>query len=251
MCTVMALPLDRGAYILAGNRDERLNRARATPPALQPGESRDWLAPVDPDGGGTWTSVNDAGLSLSLLNNYAAQMAEPDEPISRGRLVAALAEATDLKQVRQRLAGWNADLARVRPFVLLAVAPGEDAPAALEAGWDGRELKVSDIALPFWRTSNGADQGRGEQIRGPVFEELARGWPGEPTSQDERLLIAFADHRPRSGRYSLCMHAEPFGATVSHTEIRVKASHAEMRYLAGSPCRGQLGPALVLARKNR
>ena len=248
MCTVMALPLEEGGYILAGNRDELLRRARAMPPTRHTAGQRAWLAPQDPDGGGTWTSVNERGLSLSLLNNYAAPMAEPADPISRGQLVNSLCDCEDLVEVRRRLDGWRPRLGQVRPFVLLAVSYGAGETAAMEASWDGRTLTLGSLTLPFWRTSNGADQAKGELLRGPVFDALVAGWPGDASTRDARLLAAFADHRPQRGRFSLCMHAEPFGATLSHTVIRVTNTAAQIRYLAGSPCEGILGPRLDMDR---
>lgn len=248
MCTVMALPLVDGGYILAGNRDELLRRARALPPTRHSRGARSWLAPLDPDGGGTWTSVNAAGLSLSLLNNYAAVMAEPAAPISRGQLVHDLCDCADLREVEQRLADWKPRFARVRPFVLLAVAAMSGQVVAMEVGWNGSELTQDALTLPFWRTSNGADQARAERLRQPAFDAVVADWPGAAETRDGRLLATFAEHRPDRGRFSVCMHAEPFGATLSHTQIRVTNRAVQIRYLAGAPCVGDLGRPLVMAR---
>ncbi|MDT8321298.1 MAG: NRDE family protein [Xanthomonadales bacterium] len=72
MCTLSWKP-QAGGYVLRFNRDERRERSPAAPPAaLQRGGMR-FLAPRDGAAGGSWLLVNAAGLSIGLLNHYAAQ----------------------------------------------------------------------------------------------------------------------------------------------------------------------------------
>ncbi len=248
MCTVFAMPTPDGGYVLAGNRDERLYRPKALPPSLQRRGDRRWLAPRDPEGGGTWTSVNDLGLGLSLLNNYSVAMVEPDAPISRGQLVDGLADAGNLDEVLDRLQRPLWELPRVRPFTLVAVlSGGPDRPAtARTIDWDGHELVWVHNELPAMWTSNGADQQMAERVRAPAWKALVDRY--NPAMDPlESILIAARDHQPEAGRLSICMHARPFASTVSHSAITVGTDGVAIRYLEGSPCRGSLGPPLRLS----
>src|SRR5262245_17944027 len=67
MCTVSVVPHRDGLRVMA-NRDERLDRAAALPPAIHTCGSRAATMPIDPEGGGSWIGVNDAGLVAAMLN---------------------------------------------------------------------------------------------------------------------------------------------------------------------------------------
>jgi len=68
MCTVSVIPLGTDALRLACNRDELRTRAIALPPTIQTFGERRAILPTDPDSGGTWIAVNDAGVVFTLLN---------------------------------------------------------------------------------------------------------------------------------------------------------------------------------------
>ena len=88
MCTAVVWPVLDG-YVFAFNRDELLSR----PPALPPHQRGVFLAPIDPEGGGTWLATNVFGLTLAALNVYEAATCEPEPPVrSRGLLVTDLAD---------------------------------------------------------------------------------------------------------------------------------------------------------------
>ena len=62
-----------GTFRLFFNRDERRTRRPAIPPAVhRKGDTR-FIAPRDGDFGGSWLGVNEHGVSLCLLNGYAAE----------------------------------------------------------------------------------------------------------------------------------------------------------------------------------
>ena len=96
MCTVAVFGDDEGGLWLVGNRDEAYWRSAAEPP-----EVRDSVAiwPRDPDGGGTWTAVNQFGVALSLLSNYQGTTGQARDPISRGQIIVQLAQAEALDEV--------------------------------------------------------------------------------------------------------------------------------------------------------
>ncbi len=177
-------------------------------------------------------------------------MAEPAEVISRGQLVADLADSADLETVARRLRSPDWRLDRVRPFTLVAVVAGSgEQPAwARTMAWDGRQLQDEVTVLPAMWTSNGADQPLAERVREQAWQELVRGLVAGEQGAGALMLRAASDHRPEAGHVSICMHAAPVAATVSHTQISVASHMVSMRYLEGSPCRGELGSPLPLPR---
>ncbi len=70
MCTV-SWRAARDGYDLFFNRDELHTRAPELPPALSERDGVRFLAPRDGDHGGTWLAVNEHGLTVCLLNDYA------------------------------------------------------------------------------------------------------------------------------------------------------------------------------------
>lgn len=56
------------------------------------------MMPLDPQGQGSWISLNQFGLSLCLLNNYQGRV--PDGTlISRGLLLKSLAGSSSIEQI--------------------------------------------------------------------------------------------------------------------------------------------------------
>ncbi len=139
MCTLSWLA-GEDAYTLWFNRDERHTRAAELPPVeCRAGEAR-WLAPSDPDSGGTWLMVNTHGVTAALLNDYASPWREPTSGNreSRGRLVPLAAGASTarvaLEQVQAEV------LERTPPFEFFAIDP---TGATMRLHWDGAVRRVT------------------------------------------------------------------------------------------------------------
>jgi hypothetical protein len=245
MCTATWTRRPDSGYEFLFNRDELLTRAEAEPPRAprSPTDRRDgvrWLAPTDGDFGGTWISVNEAGLALGLLNGFRpADDEAPPGLRSRGLLVSDLASSPGLLEVEARLAA--ADLARHRSFRLLALAPG--APALL-AEWDRERLvldRTADGRRPVvsssFRESAVGEARRREYVR--VTGEA----PGEPAVDD---LLRY--HRSAPGGPSALTVAmrRPDAETRSFTRIRVGPAEVELRYAPGLPRAGAPETALRL-----
>ena len=128
MCTVTWLPTREG-FELRMNRDELRTRAAALPPAIYERDGVRYIAPRDVDGGGTWITVNDAGVAVCLLNGTAL----PDGRVgsrSRGLLVEDFADARSVSEVRIRLA--DGGLSVYSPFTLLVLEPGDEVAQLFE-----------------------------------------------------------------------------------------------------------------------
>ena len=71
MCTLTFIPKPKG-YLLGMNRDERLLRELALPPAATTVSSLPAVYPRE-SGGGTWIGSNAAGITFALLNQNPAR----------------------------------------------------------------------------------------------------------------------------------------------------------------------------------
>ena len=223
----MVWPLP-GGYVLAFNRDELLSR----PQALPPQQRGSVLAPIDPEGGGTWLATNAFGLTLAALNVYEAAMREPEPPIrSRGLLVTDLADAPTLADLAVRIQ-QHPHLAHTRPFHLLGVDASQH---ALDARWDGVALTLTPAALPLLRVSAAFDAAEVRAARNLEFATLQADLP---TTRDVAATLRrwFASHARNGSPRGVCMHREPLAGTVSHTQVHVHADATRVWYLAGPPC---------------
>lgn len=243
MCTV-SWRIDTDGYEVLFNRDELRSRADALPPRRQlaqdeaSGRGIDFLAPTDPQGGGTWMLVNAAGLTLCLTNGYRRPDEDEADWRSRGLLVLDLAACRDPQEVE---AGVAALVERhpYRSFSLLALTPGRT-PRGWR--WDGRgtsTLRPFEPTPPL--SSSSFDATGAETVRRQLFASL----PPQPSS-DELLSL----HRAHDGGASAltpCMHRSQ-ARTVSLTRVVVDPDAVHIAYAPGPPCRTRLAPPLTLER---
>ena len=232
MCTISFLPGPRG-FFLAMNRDEQKARARALAPRRHKTGNRRSLYPSERNGG-AWIGINDAGLTLALVNWYAKAQRDRDLCISRGVIIPALLAAEDLASAGKALAALP--LRRFNPFRLVVLSLREG--LIREWRWDGARLTSKRHG---WRRrhwfSSGYDEALVNRKRAALVEGLA-----EATTSIRKL---HRGHAPERGPFSVCMHRD-VAETVSYTEIVVTARWARLRYAAGAPCRRKLGPARLL-----
>lgn len=237
MCTVSWCPEGDG-YTLCFNRDERLTRAPAQPPAAHQSNGIRYLAPLDGDFGGTWLGVNEFGLTLGLLNRYGvAGYRAPAEPRSRGLLVLDLIAQPS---AREALIGLERlDLSRVQPFSLVAVDPGQPARVA---AWDGTAITaLTHRPAGLLLTSSSATEPEVAAARRATFAAAEQYTP-------DRLTELHRSHLPERGRRSICMHREE-AETQSFSRITVGADRILLTHTPDAPCRGTELPALTLARR--
>lgn len=226
MCTV-TLIARRSGYALGMNRDEKLARVPAIPPQMKRLENCDALFPSEP-GGGAWIGVNDCGITLALINWYAAPDRVFENVVSRGTVVRSLLSKNSFDAITTSL--QRQPMQSVNPFRLIGVFPGQ---RVVEWRWDLHHLTAFEHP---WVTrvwiSSGFDEPGAQNVRGSTFAEALSDPDAETVPWLRRL---HASHTPHSGPYSMCMHRED-AATVSYTEIEMTKGIATMRYAAGSPC---------------
>ena len=227
MCTVTFIAR-RNGYALGMNRDEKLTRAKALPPALHRLEKRTALYPSEP-GGGTWIGVNDACVTIALINWYSVTKRVGDNALSRGEIVASALSAETPERANETLNA--ASLQRVNPFRLIGVFPASR--KVMEWRWDLKRLKRLDHpwSINIW-ISSGFDESGAQQTRGKVFRTALR---QASVGSLDWLRRLHRSHTPEIGPYSICMHRDD-AATLSYTEITVSGTLARMHYQPASPC---------------
>jgi uncharacterized protein with NRDE domain len=228
MCT-LSFQLEPDGFELFFSRDERRSRAPAVAPEIHAAGGTRFIAPRDPEGGGTWLAVNSHGVAVALLNDYGSRFAG-ERFESRGGLVLALAETRDPRELERRLCARS--LAPYRPFELVVLAPGE---AVARFAWNGRELATErDAQGPF--ASSAVAHAEARAARRARFAE-----------SNGALERFHREHAPARGALSVCMHRAD-AATVSLARVRVDRARVAMAYAPGSPCRSRFGAELELAR---
>ena len=236
MCT-LSWVRQLGGYTVLFNRDERRTRSAGLPPTEQLRGGVRFLAPSDPDGGGSWVSVNDQRLALAILNQYEAdQRAEPPL-LSRGQLLVGLADLASQVEVWNRVR--TAGLMQYAPFTLAVFEPG--LPALL-LGWNGQALTDQTLGQSgLLLTSSSVAQHEADRVRRQLFDETMAGGAIEESVLEQ----LHRSHLPAEGPLSVCMHRAD-AETVSFTRILVSPSLVSLSYVAGAPCRTHAAETLTL-----
>ena len=227
MCTVSFIPKDKGFY-LAVNRDEKRSRSIALPPRIVTVAGCRAIFPREPNGG-SWITVNDAGVCLALINWHRIQRNPANEIASRGQMTVNLVGATSSEAIGDAMMGMT--LRNLRPFRLITIVPSER--VITEWRWD---LELLTACRHEWERkhwfSSGFDEATAEFERSCICD-AAR----EEKSRDSlaSLRRLHQSHAPNRGPFSICMHRAD-AVTVSYTEVVVSTECVLMRYKNGAPC---------------
>jgi len=166
MCTISWLA-DKGGLEVWFNRDESVSRQSALPPSIHAGDRR-FIAPVDPEGGGTWLGVTEDGHVLALLNHYQEQRINHTPRRSRGTIIWRLAGAAD------RAAAWlgiHDQLDGYAPFHLVEIGTEE----VTVKTWNGREMiQETEAQNMGMLTTSSWDFPRVRQLRERAFLRIMR-----------------------------------------------------------------------------
>jgi hypothetical protein len=226
MCTVTVVPREGGVRVLC-NRDEQRTRPLALPPRIHDLGNRRAVFPMDPQGGGTWIGVNDAGLVVALLNaNPATRTSGNDAARSRGHIVLDLLRCETL---RHAIAGAeNLDPRSFEPFRVVIVHRNR---VAVAASHRAESIRCHEVPLdgPLLFTSSSLGDELVTTPRQRLFERMVilsrAGWLAGQTR--------FHQHRwPRRPEISVRMERRD-ALTVSRTTIDI--THRERRVLYEAP----------------
>ncbi len=211
MCTVSIIATGDG-YRLVHSRDEQRTREPGRPPEIRRAGPYRTIAPVDPEGGGTWVLARDDGLTVAIMNVNP----EPPPGIdraslrSRGLIIPDLAgRAAD--EIPDFMAAL--DVSRYAPFRLIAVARPGCRVRVQSWTWRGRGVLESSTPRPpvCWVSSGLGDSVVADRL--PLFDEVVRTDP-TPAAQEgfHRYLW------PGRGAESVLM-SRPDARTVSLTAV--------------------------------
>ncbi|MBI1336705.1 MAG: hypothetical protein GC164_07065 [Phycisphaera sp.] len=225
MCTVTIIPLRRGAtesstptgLRLAANRDELRTRPTAQPPVIQEFRGRRAILPIDPDSGGTWVAVNDAGLVMTLLNVNLPEGYERTATMrSRGTIIPNLLHHGTLEEALKDVKDLRAG--DFPPFrIVLAQA---DIYATARS--DGKTVTIQHGTLsdgPAFFTSSGLGDALVDGPRRGLFDSWFNSHGVTPQRQD-----ALHAHRwPERLPLSVCM-SRADARTVSRTVVEIEGT---------------------------
>jgi Transport and Golgi organisation 2 len=228
MCTVTVVPT-RETVRLACNRDELRSRRVALPPRILHFGQRRAILPLDPASGGTWVAVNDAGLTMTVLNvnQEDSRKDTTDPPRSRGTIILHLLHCDTLVSALSRAAALDPTLCASFRLVIA------DHKELAEFRSDGRRVWVvchTAIAEPLFFTSSGLGDHLVEEPRRHLFADLFSR-PGDLIAWQE---VFHRHHWPERPHLSVCMRREE-ARTVSHTVVSLGRDRVTLTYHPDAP----------------
>lgn len=237
MCTVTALPRSLLSRAVAAdplllrvvhNRDEQITRAAGLPPTVWTVGSRRALMPIDPQSGGTWVAVNDAGVVFAMMNanphlvdvTRAGVVASQAAP-SRGIIIPSLVESATVSEALARAQQLRVE--SFAPFRLLLF----DRFQLVECWPLGDRLRHrrAFLSSAIMRTSSGLGDAVVAGPRRALFQRFFNQPDDARDAQD-----GFHQHR-WIGREDVSINMRRSDAhTVSHTVVEVGCESVSMSY---------------------
>lgn len=225
MCSISWQTHSAG-YDLFFNRDEQRRRPAAeAPQVFHSADGTSFLAPIDPQGGGTWIFHNSHGLTGALLNAYEIDHPPACEPVaSRGQLLRSAAPAGDLAAFRNRI-GDSLQRAHYPPCYFFAI-DGRRATGLWR--WNGKAVDALEMPpLQFFTTSS-VHPAAVRARREADFRRCL----GSPPHRTEALeAFHLGEDRVPSAHEVRMARAD--ARTVSYTRVRLRDGRGTMRY---APC---------------
>jgi uncharacterized protein with NRDE domain len=133
---------------MASLRDEHPDRGIAKLPVLSHSNPNKYISPIDPQGGGTWVGINNAGSAIVLLNGgFINHEKKEHYKRSRGQIV------TELLSVNHPVKLWNEiDLENIEPFTLIVWSGS----TLMQMVWDGEkkyQTQLDATKAQIWSSS--------------------------------------------------------------------------------------------------
>ena len=211
------------------NRDEQRTRAKALPPDVYECGSLRALYPSE-SSGGTWIGLNEAGLTIALINWYSKPQLSDTPTFSRGEIIPKLLASSSIHEAELLLI--NLPLTQFNPFRLIMISAKDDSIDEFRS--DTRSLER--VSFP-WETHQWFSSGFDEQeAMLKRAETCTREFSSTMSYSQATLRRLHQSHLPEKGPYSICMHRED-ACTVSYTEVIVKSQTISIAYLEGAPCK--------------
>jgi Transport and Golgi organisation 2 len=226
MCTVTFIPRNDGFYV-AMNRDERVSRPSASPPAVFGQGLVKSIYPLDSEGG-TWIAANDTGVAFTLLNWNDTKVLR-QKARTRGSVIPALVTSDCSHSAESAVRRLDPD--GILPFRLVGIFPAEE--RVIEWRWDQESIQRNTFSWTIrqWCSSSLSDA-IATGTRKQVLEQKLGDCHAGSLTWLRQLHSWHDDGRPL---FSHCVHREEI-ETVSYTELVCSGQGIECNYLACSPC---------------
>lgn len=221
MCTVTYVPHERGFW-LHSNRDERLNRKAAEPPAIHVVNNRQLLCPRDGQSLGTWIATQDAGAAAVLLNG-AFQPHSPQTAYRMSRGLVLLQLMASVNPLRKLEAFALND---IEPFTLILWQESQ----LYEFRWDGQRLhdrRMDPGGAHIWSSVTLYDEPKRlerERWFGQFLQE-------ESNTNGEALMRFHLEGGEGDPENALLMQRGDLYGTVSITQLDWQREGSRMLYL--------------------
>lgn len=222
MCSISWQTHPQG-YDLFFNRDEQRDRPTAEPPKLfRDSAGMAYLAPIDPQGGGTWIFLNAHGLTAAVLNAYEVD-SPPDlkNPASRGQLLRSLSHCADADAFQAELSirlHQNA----YPPCYLFALDRQHTTGLWL---WTGERLETLPAPSMNFFTTSGFRSAEVRARREQAFEQTL----GKPPHAPDALEAFHLDAKSHLTAFDIRM-SRPDARSVSYTRVRLREDYGSMNY---------------------
>jgi hypothetical protein len=233
MCTVSIVATDALVRIVV-NRDERLTRTAAQPPVVRQERGLRALFPIDPDGGGTWTGVNEAGLAIALLNRReSGPRLSSVMPTSRGAIARAiLLHAESLDEAIGLVSRLEVD---EHAAYRLVMVQDRDLAVVSGGGGDTPFVRRRVLSLPEVFSSSSLGDSLVEAPRRRLFFDCLHRFRDPILGQ-----WAFHRHSWRDrGAISVVMR-RPDARTVSRTQVDLRGNEFRVDYEEIAPTSMQM-----------
>ena len=218
MCTASVVASPTGVRLVC-NRDERVTRPVARPPAVHQTGAGVAIYPVDPQSSGSWIGVADRAFAAVLLNRTLSPRVRRRSPAtSRGiivPLVLAQRSFGDAIEAAARL-----DVERFDPFALILV----DRSRAAGLASDGT-MRRYGIDRPLLFTPSSLGDEMVEPPRRALFDAMVARAENPLDGQSH----IHRHHWPSARHLSVLMQRRD-ATTVSRTTIDLSASAMRVRY---------------------
>ncbi len=212
MCTVLYIP-GKDSVFFASLRDENPARAKAKPPFTETGTGYRFLAPTDPEAGGTWIGINSYKNVIILLNGGFEDHIRPGKyRKSRGQIVTAL-----LKTVYPVVEWSMMDMEGIEPYTLVVWSEHR----LFQLTWDGtvkHRLLLDEQQAWIWSSSTLYTPAV-KQVRKSFFDK----WMSEQPAINPESVLSFFN-RFTDEKNGFIMHRSPELKTLSYSFIELTHS---------------------------
>jgi hypothetical protein len=221
MCTVTFIPV-KDKFFLTSNRDEKILRQPAFPPAVYWVTGGGLLYPKDAEAGGSWIGLHESGHAAVLLNGaFKKHISQPPYRHSRGIIFLEI-----IAEEKPVLAFTKINLNNIEPFTIIIFENN----CLYECRWDGQQKYCVQLKnyRPYIWSSATLYQPEVVQKREKWFMEWLNKIPN-PSQDDILQFHQFTGDGDITN--NLVMNRDGKMLTVSVTGIELDKYAGKMQYI--------------------